>query len=135
MPNSPTTEQNIESCQLKCYITEACNYWVWNKANSACFLKSEKHEENRRDDHDFKTSAKHCFKCAKWGFYYTGNDLPNMPLFAKGQYDCKMLCQQNNDCKYWAWELANNSKCSLKTAKDESRKISKTGMYFGPKYC
>ena len=134
MPNSPTTEQNIESCQLKCYITEACNYWVWNKADSRCFLKSEKREENRRDDHGFITSAKHCFKCAKWGFYYTGNDLPNMPttIFAKSAFDCQMLCQQNNDCKYWG---LIGKDCHLKSGKNAAGKTLKANAANGPKYC
>ena len=95
-------------------------------------MKSEKHEENRRDDHGFITSAKHCFKCAKWAFYYTGNDLPNMPIFANSQYNCQMLCQQNNDCKYWGLIGKN---CYLKSGKNEAGKTQHQSAANGPKYC
>ena len=133
LPNSPTTEQNIESCQLKCYITEACKYWIWNKAKSRCFLKSEKHEENRSYHHDFITSAKHCFKCAVWGFQYPGNDLPNMPLLiTKSAMDCQMICQKNNDCKYWG---LIGKECYLKNGKNEAGKTPTPNSANGPKYC
>ena len=123
----------MESCQLKCYRTEACQYWVWNKANSRCFLKSEKHEENRLNHHNFITSAKHCFKCAVWGSQYPGNELPNMPVYARSSMDCQMICQRNNDCKYWGWKMPN---CYLNNGKNEAGKTPAASNYaYGPKYC
>ena len=110
---------------------------MWNKITFKCHLKSGK-----RTDGNFMvsndamiTGAKHCFNCRELGYDYEGND-SILELETSSSMDCQIICQRNNDCKYWAWDKANNSKCSLKTAKDESRKISKTGMfYFGPKYC
>ena len=134
LPNSPTTEDNLKSCQKKCDQTQDCNYWMWNKITFKCHLKSEKRTDGNWmvSNPVMITGAKHCFKCSELGYDYEGNDLI-LELETSSAIDCQINCQRNNDCKYWAWAPA--SKCSLKTAKDESRKISKTGMYFGPKYC
>ena len=134
LPNSPTIEDSLQSCQKKCYQTEECNYFMWNTITFKCHLKSEKKTEWMVSNPAMIIGAKHCFKCREWGYDYEGNDLGLEVFNTDGATDCQIHCQRNNECKYWTWYNPSNA-CTLKSAKDESRKISKTGIYFGPKYC
>ena len=74
LPNSPTIEDSLQSCQKKCYQTEECNYFMWNTITFKCHLKSEKKtgEGWMVSNPAMIIGAKHCFKCREWGYDYEG---------------------------------------------------------------
>ena len=135
LANSPTIEDSLHSCQMKCYQTEECKYFMWNKITLKCHLKSDKDLGNMVSDPAMIIGAKHCYNCQKWKIDYEGYDLDLDEIETENPIDCQIHCQKNNECNYWSWYDPTNV-CTLKSAKDESKKIlNKEGNCFGEKYC